>query len=65
MKKKSYDGEVIKMLQERYDVGVRYIQMSIAGERNGSLSIKIQEEYKNAVRARKKTLSEIKDSLNK
>jgi hypothetical protein len=45
-KRTTYNDAVIKGLMERYGFKRNYIIKSISGERNGTLSIKIQEEYK-------------------
>ncbi len=45
-KRNDYDAEIIKILMNKYQVGKNYIEKSIRGDRNGTLSIQIAEAYK-------------------
>lgn len=45
-KRNDYDTEIIKILMNKYQVGKNYIEKSIRGDRNGTLSIQIAEAYK-------------------
>lgn len=44
--RQSYNDLVVDELKKKYDVTRNYILMSIRGERTGTFSIRIQEEYK-------------------
>jgi len=52
-KKTNYNDDIIKALMAKYGFKRNYILMSIRGERNGLIPIRIQEEYKALDRAAK------------
>jgi len=61
-KRANYNEEILKALQNKYDVTAQYIRMSIRGERTGTMSIKIQEDYKTLEKeANKAVNNKIKD----
>lgn len=46
-----YNTEILNELIKKYGFKKNYIQKSIRGERNGTIPLKIQEEYKLLVSA--------------
>ena len=62
-KKQIYNDAAVKALMERHKLGRGYILKFIRGERNGTLAIKIQEEYKTLDSAAKVTVNEKVNNL--
>ena len=56
-KKQTYNDAVVKALMERHNLNRGYILKMVRGERNGSLGIKVQEEYKQLDSAAKVTVN--------
>lgn len=52
-KRPSYDAGLIKTLAERHSVSKSYVRMSINADRVGEKSLKIAEEYKKTLSAKK------------
>lgn len=53
-----YDQEALLILYKRYGVTKRYIRMSIAGDREGIIPLRIKDEYEKLVKASKKAQQE-------
>jgi hypothetical protein len=62
-KNNNYNKDIINELVARFDVTSRYVIMSIVGDRSGTLSIKIQEEYKQLDAASKKAIAQKLNTL--
>lgn len=52
-KRQTYDQGILKILIERYDFKPNYIRKSISGDRVGTIPIRIAEEYKKMLSAKK------------
>ncbi|MBB4117900.1 hypothetical protein GGR32_000172 [Mesonia hippocampi] len=57
-KRQKYNDDVLQELKKKYDVTRNYIILSIRGERNGTLSIQIQEDYRKLNAASKKAINQ-------
>lgn len=57
-KRQKYNDDVLQELKKKYDVTRNYIILSIRGERNGTLSVQIQEDYRKLNAASKKAINQ-------
>lgn len=62
-KERKYNTVVIDRLKERYGFTRNYIQMSIRGDRVGTIPTKIKEEYHQLDRASRAALKKTEDQL--
>lgn len=63
--KQSFDTSLIQKLHERHGVTKHYIRMSINGDRVGVIPIRISEEYKKLLRAKKIAEKQALENLDK
>lgn len=57
-KKQKLNATLINSIADKYGVTPNYVRMSVRGERNGVIPIKLQEEYKSLNRDVKKIINE-------